>query len=222
MGAEPPSMAIRSVLTSTLIVATFLSLQSCKWLSRQNAKIDKLSPTGAYRVKFESTVEDTDRFMGFHEWGSVQYFKGAETIYSHKWDYSDSMEDTVMGMHENATWLADNILFMGGNRSAAVQPTDEITISNTTIEHLDYVTVSLAKYSHIAVFDLPAAAEIKVRVPQIMDWRLREGEIKWSFGFRGGTRSKREFAGARSGSQRSAGPTETANVFLTITEGDFR
>ncbi|HTG91923.1 MAG TPA: hypothetical protein VL866_05015 [Pyrinomonadaceae bacterium] len=214
-------MLTRTIL-SLLLVAMLLSAQSCQWLSRRRSNIDKPSPTRAYRVKFESTVEDTDRFLGFHEWGSIQYLKGADVVYSHKWDYTDSMEDTVMGMHKNAAWLGDNVLYMGGDQPVVDTPMDEITISNTTLEHLNYATISFSKHSHITVFDLPAAGQIRVRVPPVMNWRYKEGQIDWSFGFGGGTRSKREFAGARRDLQKTTSPTEMANLSLEITEGDFR
>ncbi len=216
------SMAIRTVLTSTLIVATLLSLQSCKWLSRRNSKIDKPSPTGVYRVKFESTLEDEDSWGRFHEWGSIQYVKGAEIVYSHKWDYTDTWEDTVMDTHATAAWLGDNVLYMGGNDPVADKPMDEITISNTTLEHLSYVNISFSKYSNITVFDLPAAGQTKVRVPLIGDWRLQEGQIDWDFGFGGVTQSKRKFVGVRQALQKTTSPTEVANLSLEITEGDFR
>lgn len=205
-----------------VVVAVALSVQSCKWLSKQNSNIDKPSPTGTYRVKFESSVEDTDRFMGFHEWGSIQYLKGTEVLYSHQWDYTDSMESTILGTHANITWLGNNVLYMGVDYPDTDKPMDEITISNTTLEHLNYATISLSKYSHITVFDLPAAGQIKVRVPLITDWRHQEGQIEWSFGFGGGTRSKREFAGARRDLQKTTSPTEMASLSLEITEGDFR
>ena len=205
-----------------VVVAAVLSVQSCKWLSRKNSNIDKPSPTGAYRVKFESTTEDLDAWGRFHEWGNIQYLKGAEIIYSNKWDYTDTWEDTVMSTHANATWLGENVLYMGRNAPVADQPMDEITITNTTPEHLNYLDISLAKYSKVSIFDLRPAAEVKVRVPLVMDWRHREGEINWSFGFGGGTQSKREFSGARSDLQKRYSPTEMANLSLKITEGDFR
>ena len=213
-------MLTRTIL-SLLLVAMLLSAQSCQWLSRRRSNIDKPSPTRAYRVKFESTVEDVD-LWGFHEWGSVQYLKGAEIIYSHTWDYKDSLEDTIMGTHANAAWLSDNVLYMGGDDPHVEKPMDEITISNTTLEHLNYATISFSKHSHITVFDLPAAGQIRVRVPRVMNWRYKEGQIDWSFGFGGGTRSKREFAGARRDLQKTTSPTEMANLSLEITEGDFR
>jgi hypothetical protein len=213
---------IARVAFFVVVVAAAISVQSCKWLSRKNSNIDKPSPTGAYRVKFESTVEDTDRFMGFHEWGSIQYLKGADVVYSRKWDYTDSMEDTVMGMHENITWLGNNVLLMGGHDRTGDKLMDEVTISNTTLEHLNYVDLSLAKYSHLTVFDLPPAEKVKVRVPLIGSWRYTAGEINSSFGFGGQTQSKKEFSGTRRESKKMASPNDAANVLLEITQADIK
>lgn len=165
---------------------------------------------------FESTIEDEDAWGRFHEWGNIQYLKGSEIINSRKWDYIDSWEDSVMGTHENIAWLGDNILYMGGDEILADKPMDEITISNTTPEILNYLSISFSKYSNITVFDFPAAAQVKVRVPIIKSWRNREGEIHWSLFYSGEARSKRGVTGNREAVQKTTSPNEVASLSLEI------
>lgn len=208
-------MVVRTIL-SLVLVGLLFSLQSCRWLSRKNAKIDKPSPTGAYRVRFDSTIEDIDDWGGFHEWGNIQYLKGAEIVYSYDWDYKDRWEDTVMGTHANAAWLGNNVLYMGGDDPTSDNFMDEITISNTSLEHVDYVMLTSGKYTHITVFDLPPAGEIKVRLPFMKSWRQGERVTVSYSGW--AARPKRGFVGTR----EATSPNDLARLSVEITPADFR
>jgi hypothetical protein len=148
---------------SLIIAGVCLFGLSCgRLLGEEGYVIDKTSPNGAYRLKIEVRAEEPKGTRTYTEHGSIQFFKGQETIHVHEWENSDQYEPSFRENMPVSEWIADNIVRLGEDTSS--QPFyDELTISNNTGEALKYVTVNYDKYEAFWVFDLGSGSQVKLR-----------------------------------------------------------
>jgi len=207
----------RRLLLFALVVVSLAGL-SCKWLSRKNYKVDKVSPTGTYRVKVDVNVEDDDYLMGgFHEWGKIELLKGKEVVSSREWNIKDNWEPTFIDANPVIQWVDDNVLRMG--RDTSDQPfLYEVIISNNTGEYLKQMGVSNGKYEHFDVFDIAPKQQIILRAsPNTPDVSSNR-----SLGYGGKTLSGKVFDGATEPKQRKSPADGSLRFEIVINSSDLR
>ena len=190
---------------------------SCKWLSRRNYNVDKVSPNGTYRVKVEIRVEDDDSLMGgFNEWGKVQFLKGQEVISTNEWQRKDNFESTFIDANPVIEWVGENILRMG--RDPAGQGfSNELIISNDTDESIRQVGVSRGKYEQFEVFDLGPRQQVSVRsYPELN----QDVSADYSLGYAGRTQSGRRFEGVLT--ERKPTGDEPVRLRINVKAQDLR
>jgi len=138
--------------------------------------VDKPSPTGKFRIKFDNTLQElykNDPFR-FHEWGGIQMFKGSELVYSRSWDHEDSMEDTIAGMTANIEWVNDNTLRLAGKYKDS-QASDTLIITNQTDQSICHLNVSLGKYEQFQILDLVPGQQVLLKINHSPDFLIASG-----------------------------------------------
>lgn len=214
-------MHLRRLLPLLLIVTLSGAGFSCKWLSRKSYKVDKVSPTGTYRIKVEVKVEDYDGLIaGFHEWGKIELLKGDEIVESNAWDFNDNFEMTFIDGTPVIEWSGNNVLRMG-RKQEGLPFLDEVVVSNDTGENLKYVNVSCDKHEQLMVLDLAAADKITVRSSPVSLWTDVNGAIKYSLGYRGVSNTGKRFSGIVDENQRIASADGSARFPIVIRQGDL-
>jgi hypothetical protein len=164
---------MRTRSLSLLVVAFSLILSACEGWSRKNYNVDKPSPTGTYRVKFEDTV--VEKGIGeFDEKGKLQILYEAEVVDSRSWDYSERWESTIAASHESIEWESNNVLRMGAKRDEK-SLFDSLIISNTSAERIKYASILTDRYETFSLFDVPAGQEIVLKIDRLPSEAGKEG-----------------------------------------------
>ena len=202
-----------------IVAAVSLCGLSCKWLSARTYNVNKTSPNGAYRVKFDVRVEKEGDLAGhFTEYGKIQYFKGEEELHARDWVWRDNWESTSIDNHPVFEWLGDNVLRMGRDKSG--QPfLDEVIISNDTDGYLKYVDITYGKSESLVVFDVAPRTQIAVQIsPEFLS------DISWntSVGYSGETRGGKKFQGVEGNAGRRVVADGPAKYRVTINSQDLR
>lgn len=216
-----PAMYLRRLILLLLVVSSIAGV-SCKWLSRQGYSVDKLSPTGAYRVKVDVKVEEYYELMsGFHEWGKIEFFKGTEIVDSRTWDFNDNFEMTFIEGTPVVEWLGNNVLRMGGHQTG-LPFLDEVVVSNDTDEILKYVSVACAKHEVLTVFDLAPKTTVNIRSSPVWGWTDVNGSLKYSIGYGGTSMSGKKFSGVVDDRQRTASADGSARFQIVVRPEDLK
>ena len=212
---------LRRLLPLFLIATFCVAGVSCKWLSRRSYKVDKPSPTGAYRVKVDVKVEDYYELLaGFHEWGKIELLKGDEIVDSRDWDINDNFETTFIDGTPVIEWTGNNVLRMGRRQEGLFL--DEVVVSNNTGENLKYVGISSDKHEELTVFDLAAGDRITLRSSPVPRWTDGNGSIKYTVGYGGKSQTGKGFSGFVDESQRKVSAEGPARFQIVIRQEDLR
>jgi len=215
-------MNVRRLLPLVIIVTFCVTGLSCKWLSRKSYRVDKVSPTGTYRVKVDVKVEDYDELLtGFHEWGKIEVLKGTEIVNSHAWDFNDNFESTFIEGTPVIKWEGNNVLRMG-KRHEGLPFLDQVAVSNDTGENLKYVSVTCDKHEQLTIFDLAAANKITMRASPVSGWSDGNGSINYSIGYGGTSETGKNFSGVVDERQRTAFADGSARFQIIIRREDLQ
>lgn len=150
-----------SQLAITLVVLS-VAFSSCSSLWSARSNVDKPSPGGHYRIKFENTKTDAGTWS-FHEKGQMRLLSGVEEIYESSWDYDDSLEDSVAGMCEHIDWVQNNVVRLAGS-SPDTTNADILIVANQTDQMVRHVSVLLGKYERFHILDLAPNAETSLQI----------------------------------------------------------
>ena len=211
-------MTVRRLLLVALVFVSLAGL-SCKWLSRKSYKVDKVSPTGMYRVKVDVNVEDDDYLMGgFHEWGKIELLKGEEVVSCREWNFKDNWETTFIDANPVIQWVGDSVLRMGDDTFD--QPLlNDLIISNNSDEFLQHIGVSNGKYEQFYVFDIAPKKQITLRLsPHIKP----DGSSNYSTGYGGKTATGKVFDGVMEQKQRKSPVDGSMKYHIDINSNDLR
>ena len=183
---------MRIILVLAISIVSVCSV-SCGLFGNKKLNIERTSPNGKFRVKVDVLVHDEGDFAGhFTEQGSIQVFKGQETIYKTDWNYRDNWEENFLDKHPSIEWVGDNILRMGRNTSG--QPfTNELVILNDTDETLKHFGLSCGKFETFDIFEIGPRTQVILRPAPGLNGSV-PGEF--SAGYGGDTVSGKSFTGA--------------------------
>lgn len=217
----PACFGFRRFVLIVIIAMSVVEL-SCTWLSRKTYRVDKLSPTGAYRVKVDVKVEkEYDLLGGFHEWGKIQFLKGERIVDSYDWNRKDNFEFTFMEANPVIEWVEDNVLRMGQSQKGIAVP-DEIIISNSSRENLKYLHISCSKSEQISVLDLAPAADLALHTTPISPWHEMNGSLRYSLGYGGTSETGKKFSGVVESDQRTVLVSGSARFQIVIKQEDLQ
>jgi hypothetical protein len=211
-------MRTRRIIALALVFTSLCGV-SCKWLRTRNYNVDKPSPNGTYRVKFDVRVEEEGDLMGhFTEQGKIQFFKGEEVLYAHEWQWKDNWEATSIDKYPVVEWLGENVLRMGLERGK--QPfMDEITVSNNSGERFKQLSVTYDGFESFEVLDVAPEDVIKLQAsPEFQRSDLSNNDLWYS----GTTQSGKEIWG-QMGNERRRSPADGQLKFqITISPKDLK
>jgi hypothetical protein len=165
-------MRTRRIIALALVVVSLSGL-SCQWLQTRKYNVDQASPKGTYRVKFDVRVEEEGDLLGhFNEQGKIQFWRGAEVLYAHEWQWKDNWEATSIDRNPVFEWLEDKVLRMGRARTG--QPfMDEISVANNSGERLTYLSVTYDGFESFRILDVaPGEENQAARFARISGGRL--------------------------------------------------
>lgn len=200
-------------LIAFIIVSSCLFNLSCGWWRTRNYNVDKASPDGTYRVKVNGSVKDEGDFAGhFTDQGQLQILKGEEMIIDRSWNYRDSWDPSFIDSNPVIEWVGTSVLRMGHDISR--QPfTNELTISNQTVEQLKYISISVRKNESFHAFDIQPGSSVIVRSSPGFD---PTPVNRVSIGYGGMTPSGKSFVGTLEQEQ----PENSIRLQITIRPED--
>ena len=204
--------ALRSL--SLGVFALCLFTLSCGGLGIKNLNVEKLSPKGEYRVKVDAHVEDTDFYGGFYEQAKVEVFKAQEVVYKWEFENKDTWEDNFISTNPVIEWVGDNVLRMGGERPLDSR-SDQLLISNKTIESFKHMSVVCGKHESFKIFNVPPNSQFTLSLTP----RLCLYGSKYSLGYGGETLSGKYFSGALQ--QEKAPETNSMRLEITVDDQDL-
>ena len=206
---------IRSLFFS--ILALNLMVYGRNFNVDQNLNVDKLSPTGEYRVKVDIHVkEENDPAGHFNEWAKIQVFKGKEVIYSNEWKRRDNWESTFIDNHPIIEWVGDNALRMGRDRSKE-SLSNQLVISNNTGEPLKHIGVSYGNHENFHIFDLPPNTQLTLLSSPGLN---HDTSKNYSLAYGGETQSGKKFGGVLEKRKPRAG--KSARLEISVITQDLR
>lgn len=201
---------IRSLFFS--ILALTLMVYGQNYNVDQNLNVDKLSPTGEYRVKVDVHVEEENDPAGhFNESAKIQVFKGKEVIYCNEWKRRDNWESTFIDAHPIIEWVDDNALRMGKDRSTE-SLSNQLVISNNTGEPLKHMVVSCGKYENFYIFDLPPNSHLTLYPSPGLN---PDSSKNYFLGYGGKTQSGKKFSGVLEKRKPPAGESERLDISVS-------
>jgi hypothetical protein len=206
---------IRSLFFS--ILAMNLIVYGQNYYVDKNLNVDKLSPTGEYRVKVDIHVEEENDLAGhFNERGKIQVFKGKEVIYSNEWKVRDNWESTFIDNNPIIEWVGDNALRMGRDRSKE-SVSNQLVISNNTDERLKHMGVSCGKSENFYIFSLPPNSQLTLYPSPGLN---PDTSKNYLLGYGGETQSGKKFYGVLEKRKPPAG--KSVRLEISVSTKDLR
>jgi hypothetical protein len=207
--------AFRFLFFSVVVLNLMVNLQN--YNADQNLNVDKLSPTGNYRIRVDIHVEEEDDLAGhFNEWGKIQVFKGKEVIYANEWKRRDNWESTFIDTHPIIEWVGDNALRMGLDRSKELL-SNQLVISNNTGEPLKHMSVGCGKYENFYIFDLPPNSQLTLYPSPGLNPNPSKNYL---LGYGGETQSGKKFEGVLEKKKPLAG--KSVRMEITVNDQDLK
>lgn len=202
-----------------LIVATvnFCGL-SCGRREGPKYAVDKISPTGGYRVKVEFVRAGPKGTREYAELGKFQFFKGQDIIHTYTWENSDNYEPSTFEPLPVIEWVGDNVLRTG--EDASDQPFhDELIVSNNSDENLKYMALSYGRFESFWIFDLAPGNQIRLHASPGFK---PDGSSVWFLGYGGETQNGKKFEGTMDGKKRESPSNGPLRFSISINAKDLR
>lgn len=177
---------------SGIVLPSFL-LWACMAARSQQYEIDKPSPDGSYRVKVDVKRGQADETL---DQAKFRFFIGDKVVEEWDWKQPNQYEpdfDSFLPIE----WIDNQILNIGKITNRPPYR-DELLITNSSGEYLNYFHISYGRTQSYLIFALPPGKQITVLASP---WFTTKDE-DFSFGYGGKSQSGKSFtnvikAGAR-------------------------
>jgi hypothetical protein len=205
-------------LLGLMLVAGSMAVLSRVSEPTQNYQVDKVSPNGDYRVKIELREDKKTGTRDRTERLKIQYFRNDKVVFSHQFDNSAQYEPSLRTGLESVEWVTSNVLRMG--RDSSDQPfNDELIVTNSTKETLEYLEVNYGRHESFHVFDMaPKTQIILLASPGFKP----DGSSNYSLGFGGKTQSGKTFEGTHRLNPRKSPAEGLLKFDITLKSSDLR
>jgi hypothetical protein len=171
----------------SLILASLLATWSCSVPHQRQYEIERLSPSGSYRVRIMVKRGEPGKTL---DEAGFQFLKAEEIVDSWEWKQEDQYDENFDSLLP-IQWVSKQVLHIGGRGSSNANFADELNVINATGEPLKIISISYRKSDIFKIFDLDREAQINLTASP---WFTVNGG-DFSFGYSGMTQSGKQLNG---------------------------